>query len=287
MPNRIIKDSIHESETVNKMTDFQFRLWVNLITYVDDYGRGDARPLVIKGRCFPLSNRITAEEIAKGLNALAAAGCIQLYSVAGKDYLAFPSWDQHQSIRNKRSKFPAPTDAEQMNSIESNCNQENADAPVIRIQSESESEDDRDELLETDREQGVVSVVKAWNAIDGVAQVTKISKDSTRYKALHARIEEHGLEKVLQAIKNVSNSTFLLGQNDRGWMASFDWFVKKNNFLKVLEGQYADRRKPEQKRGLPINYTGDHSKPDALMLAAMRQLMEEESQYVGEWAPDV
>ena len=40
MPNRLIKDSIRFSEKVNSLSDFQFRLWVSLITYVDDYGRG-------------------------------------------------------------------------------------------------------------------------------------------------------------------------------------------------------------------------------------------------------
>ena len=67
MPNRMIKDSIHISEKVNAMTDFQFRLWVNLITYVDDFGRGDARPAVIKGACFPLRERLTNKDIEKAL----------------------------------------------------------------------------------------------------------------------------------------------------------------------------------------------------------------------------
>ena len=59
MPNRIIKDSITKSEKWSELTDFQFRLWVHLITYVDDYGRGDARPAIIRGACFPLRDRMT------------------------------------------------------------------------------------------------------------------------------------------------------------------------------------------------------------------------------------
>ena len=52
MPNRIIKESIRTSKTVNAMTDFQFRLWAYLITYVDDYGRGSADPEILKGFVF-------------------------------------------------------------------------------------------------------------------------------------------------------------------------------------------------------------------------------------------
>lgn len=142
MPNRLIKDSIRFSEKVNSLSDFQFRLWVSLITYVDDYGRGDARPAVIKGTCFPLRDRITNKDIDAALNALAGAGCVGLYKVDGKPYLYFPNWQSHQNIRNKKSKFPAPENAtcNQLHTIESNCEQMKANVPVIQSESESESE---------------------------------------------------------------------------------------------------------------------------------------------------
>lgn len=111
MPNRIIKESIHESEKVNRMTDFQFRLWVNLIAYVDDYGRGDARPAIIKGKCFPLRERLTNADINAALTGLAGIGCVSLYEVDGKPYLYFPNWESHQRVRNKVSKFPAPQES--------------------------------------------------------------------------------------------------------------------------------------------------------------------------------
>lgn len=142
MPNRLIKDSIRFSEKVNSLTDFQFRLWVSLITYVDDYGRGDARPAVIKGTCFPLRDRITNKDIDAALNALAGAGCVGLYEVDGKPYLYFPNWQSHQNIRNKKSRFPAPQNAtcNQLHTIASNCEQMQANVPVIQSESESESE---------------------------------------------------------------------------------------------------------------------------------------------------
>ena len=144
MPNRIIKESIHTSEDVNRMTDFQFRLWISLITYVDDYGRGDARPAVIRGACFPLRDRLTNKDVEAALNALADIGCVGLYEVDGRPYLYFPAWKSHQIIRNAKSKYPAPDgNCTQLQSIESNCNQLHAiESKCLRnpIQSESESE---------------------------------------------------------------------------------------------------------------------------------------------------
>ena len=112
MPNRLIKDSIYESDKISGLTDFQFRVWVALIAYVDDYGRGDARPAIIKGRCFPLRRTVTEDDVAQALEDLAAAQCIQLYTVRGKPYLCFPTWSKHQSIRNQRSKYPGPNEAD-------------------------------------------------------------------------------------------------------------------------------------------------------------------------------
>lgn len=124
MPNRIIKESIRTSERLNGLTDFQFRLWVSLITYVDDYGRGDARPAIIRGSCFPLRERITNKDIDSALTGLAGAGCVGLYTVDGKPYLYFPNWEAHQTIRNKQSKFPAPeASSEQSQAIAGNCKQ--------------------------------------------------------------------------------------------------------------------------------------------------------------------
>jgi hypothetical protein len=121
MPNRIIKDSISKSEKVNSLTDFQFRLWVHLITYVDDYGRGDARPAIIKGTCFPFRDRMTNKDIEKGLADLAGAGCVSLYKVDGKPYLYFPNWEKHQRVRQKVSKCPSPEDCDEEIPVAATC----------------------------------------------------------------------------------------------------------------------------------------------------------------------
>lgn len=145
MPNRLIKDSLCTSDKVNALSDFEFRVWVSLITYVDDYGRGDARPAIIKGRCFPLRNDATQEKISEALSALEKSGCIKTYDVDGGKYFCFPRWEMHQKIRNKKSKYPEPNDkcCRQLKSIADNCGQLQVNVPVIQsnpIQSESESE---------------------------------------------------------------------------------------------------------------------------------------------------
>lgn len=110
MPNRIIKESIRTSKSVNTLSDFQFRVWLYLITYVDDYGRGSADPELLKGFVFPRRRGVTEAQIEKALADLANIGMITLYEVDGESFFCFPNWGAHQRIQQKKSKFPEPNE---------------------------------------------------------------------------------------------------------------------------------------------------------------------------------
>lgn len=108
---RMLKETIRTSKTVNALSDFQFRVWAYLITYVDDYGRGSADPELLKGIVFPRRKGITEAQLKDALTALANTGMITLYEVDGESYFYFPKWGEHQRIRSKWSQFPEPPQA--------------------------------------------------------------------------------------------------------------------------------------------------------------------------------
>ena len=139
MPNRIIKESICDSEKLAALSDFEFRLWVGLITQADDAGRGDARPAYIKGHVFPFRERVTTKDISAALHALAAVSCVTLYTVGGRPYYSFPSWAKHQRIRDCKPKYPGPENAD-LPQPAADCGdfpQPAADCGLNPIQSES------------------------------------------------------------------------------------------------------------------------------------------------------
>lgn len=113
MGNRMLRDSLLESEKISNLSDFDFRLWVVLILLADDYGVTDARPEIIKGRGYPLRSRVTVKDISDSLQRLAAVGCVSLYTVGGKPYAQFPKWGEHQRLRNSKHKYPTIDEAEQ------------------------------------------------------------------------------------------------------------------------------------------------------------------------------
>lgn len=83
----------------------------------------------------------------------------------------------------------------------------------------------------------VDSVVAKWNTIGGaIKPVSKILSTSNRYKHLQARLAEYGLADVLRAVGNVATSDYLRS-GEATWF-TFDWFVRPNNFVKVLDGNY-------------------------------------------------
>lgn len=130
MPNRILKESICTSDSLNQLSPFEEIFFLRLIVNCDDYGRFDARPAILKARLFPLKERLSLKDIESALGKLADVGCVKLYSVDSKPYLYLPAWEVHQNIRAKKSKYPLPDEnseqqyadtCEQMNTDESRC----------------------------------------------------------------------------------------------------------------------------------------------------------------------
>lgn len=86
------------------------------------------------------------------------------------------------------------------------------------------------------------SVMKLWNSIDNnIPKINSLNPGTNRYNNLRARVNEYGAEEVLRAIENIKDSQFLKGYTS-DFTINFDWFVKPNNFIKVLEGNYNDKK---------------------------------------------
>jgi hypothetical protein len=138
MPNRILKDSICTSPNIDTLSRDAEVFFYRLLVQCDDFGRMDARTPILRAKCYPLQiDRVTPDHIKAWLQELVQANLVTIYTVDGGDYLQMRTWERHQQIRAKRSKYP------DMPSDDINCNQVQSDAPPIQsnpIQSESESE---------------------------------------------------------------------------------------------------------------------------------------------------
>lgn len=99
---------------------------------------------------------------------------------------------------------------------------------------------DRDKSKKDD-EAWQAQIMDTWNKLDkNIPRIQSLNPNTNRYKLIKARINENGLDKVLGAIGSINQSPFLQGYVT-DFVISFDWFIKPNNFIKVLEGNYKDK----------------------------------------------
>ena len=96
----------------------------------------------------------------------------------------------------------------------------------------------------------------AWNAAADNNGMTKVTDpkhwNTARKDALKRLCDKQGADMVLAVIKKAGESAFL-GNSGRKWRASFDWFLKPGNFLKVREGNYTDAFDGKGKRTMPVD----------------------------------
>ena len=97
----------------------------------------------------------------------------------------------------------------------------------------------------------VSEYLREWNKVceENHSTLPRVQQiKGNRLKMLQARIRESGAEAVREAITKAARSDFLNGGGGKGFVASFDWVMRPNNFQKVLEGNY-DNRRNEQRYG--------------------------------------
>lgn len=114
MPNRVVRESILDSDRVNKLSWAGEVFYRRLMSIVDDFGRGDARSEILRSKLYPLRlGVVSSSDIAKWMDECSIAGLIRRYTISGREYLEI--LDFNQTVRIKKGKVPPPdSDGKQM-----------------------------------------------------------------------------------------------------------------------------------------------------------------------------
>jgi hypothetical protein len=95
----------------------------------------------------------------------------------------------------------------------------------------------KDEEERQEIENPCLKVLELFNSIcKSLPQVLNMSEK--RAAEIAERLEKYTLEQFKDLFTKAENSAFLKGENDRRWRATFDWLIREENMLKVLEGNY-------------------------------------------------
>lgn len=103
-------------------------------------------------------------------------------------------------------------------------------------------------------------LVSFWNEQKfGLAKVQSLTKE--RKAKLRLRLNEAPLSDWMVAISKIGASEFLIGKNNSGWKADFDWLIgNETNRLKIIEGKYES--KPQNQSKIKEGYQHDQSEDE-------------------------
>lgn len=111
---RSIKPEVRRSPTVCQWPREVRLAWIYLWGYLDDKGRGEDDPLLIKAECFPRDRDVTDKKLNDWLDLMAKTKTTEddtpplcRYEVSGRRLLHAPNWHLHQRInRPAESRIP-------------------------------------------------------------------------------------------------------------------------------------------------------------------------------------
>lgn len=97
--------------------------------------------------------------------------------------------------------------------------------------------------------------------------------DERRKKVLNIRAKQYGKNAIITVFEKSFKSKFLTGENNHGWKADFDWILRPENFVKILEGRYDDSEMKNNKNGTHQQLTARSAQTRQQLADAAEDLM--------------
>lgn len=258
--NRMIKPKFWDDTKIGRLTRDARLLYIGLWNFSDDVGVVIGDSIWLKSKVFPY-DQIQIQQFEKWMNELVINGFICLLSYKGERFIYLPNFTRHQVINKPNYEdlnIPKQLIDKEKCNIHLSITEQSRNTTVsfteqyvtkIEVEREEEyppynppqgeatppecNEDDKinyDALMDTFNKMFKGRLPKITVMTD------------KRKKAVKARASGHGKEAIMAVFNNVSQSEFLLGNNNRNWSCDFDWIFKPTNFIKILEGNYNGKR---------------------------------------------
>lgn len=212
-------------------------IWMMLLTMA---GRCNSNGIIFLTENIPYTNKMLADELDFDESVIELALTIlEKFGMITRDgtLLSIPGWEEHQNIdglekiREQTRKRVAEHRKRQKELLEEESlskltDQDTEEKPVTA----------KDSVKPGD----VQKVIDEWNKLQKLGIQPVIRMTPKRSQLLKARIREYGMEKIIEAIEKVKKSDFLTGRK-KDFIITFDFFIKPNKFIKILEGFYDNR----------------------------------------------
>ena len=219
-------------------------IWVMLLTLA---GRCNSNGLIFLTENIPYTPKMLADELdfeeATVQLAIEALDRLEMIHTNSSGFLAVSGWEEHQNIegmekireqnRLRQAKFK-----EKQKLLSGNV----TDNVTVTQGNATDKEEDKEIDIERDKEKiDYKGICNAFNDLcPSFPSIKSISE--ARKKAIKARLNTYSFDDFMTLFKKAEASSFLKGENNRNWTATFDWLIKDSNMAKVLDGNYDDRK---------------------------------------------
>ena len=227
----MIDPNIWQSEDFSKLSTLGKLVFIGLFSLADDEGRGRSNPVYLKSTLFPYEEGIRSADIDKTLSEISSNMSVIFYSCDGSSYYSLYNWNTWQKIdRPTESKIPE-YDEETMQRLfdEHSTNNRRVFAPNRKEDNRIEKENKR------------IRIKDIYNQnCSNLPQVQKLTEK--REKAIDKFLKEFTEEQFTEICKIANSTDFLIGNNDNGWKADFDFLMRVDKATNILEGKYSNTK---------------------------------------------
>lgn len=228
-------------------------IWFKLLTFA---GKQNNNGVFLMSSRIAYTDEMLASIFRRDVNTIRLAlkafeqfGMIEIVD----NVITIPNWGKHQTLdayekKKARDRERIAKKRAEQRALAALSPDTSLDVAFSEGEREEDKERDKKNTSTSSSLGEIQQVIDAWNAI-GAKQIRAIVENTDRHTWLKKRIKDYGLDSVLEAIENVKASDFLMGKTKEGFNITFDWFIRPNNFPKVLDGNYNTVRKDRTTNG--------------------------------------
>lgn len=154
--------------------------------------------------------------IYKALKRLEKAKMVTSTATSKKTTIRICNWSKYQGNSNQSGNNKVTTEQQQSNTLNKNKD--------IRVKNNSTNVLVKEQVFDCYQ-----LFIKLFDKNENTYKLTPARKGK-----LVTRINQCGVEQVKQAIENTANSDFHRGDNDRGWVADFDFIIRSQEQIEKL-----------------------------------------------------
>lgn len=223
-------------------------IWVMLLTMA---GRCNAGGMIFLTENIPYTAKMLADELDFEENTVQLAlGALEQLNMIVMDngFFSIAGWDEYQNIegmdkireQNRLRKQKQRDKVKLLENVSRDVTGQVTQCHATDKDKEKEQEKEREKEGEVKDRADYRAIVDLYNSIcTSFPSVRSLSE--ARKKAIKARLNTYTIDDFKQLFENAEASSFLKGDNNRKWSATFDWLIADSNMAKVLDGNYANK----------------------------------------------